>query len=69
MQEQNVSLIKGRLLASLLLSLGIVVCGMVWTWKIGKQSSLNYHELYHEKTMLDGLRNYSANANTQGAKH
>ena len=49
-------LIQRVTLPLMLLSLGILIAAMTWTWRIGQQSNLYEHRLYHVVEDLIGIR-------------
>lgn len=41
---------------ALVFSLLILIGGMAWTWRIGKESNLTFHRLSHIREDLDAMK-------------
>ena len=55
-----------RFVLSLFLSLAIVVGGMAWTMRVGKDCNELFHRLSHKQDGLNGMKKFIARAGTHG---
>jgi hypothetical protein len=55
-----------RFILSLFLSLAIVVGGMAWTMRVGKDCNQLFHKLSHTVESVDGMKEFVARAGTSG---
>ena len=54
-----------RFVASLFLSFGIILIGMAWTMRVGRDSNQLFHKLSHTQEAVDGMRKVISRSRTQ----